>query len=601
MRPTVLLILSAIVLTLFGLSNTTTQAQTICPGALPSRLVVGEVARITPGDANNVRDQPSRQGNLVGQVPGEGVFTVLEGPVCADGFAWWRINYLYAVEGWTVEGSATEYFTERITPGATPTPLPTATATFTPSPTSPPTATFTPSLTPTITLTPSNTPVPTNIATINNPFHNPTLSVANKLQAGQQARVSRRDNPLAMRSEPSWNAEIIDRLEHGTLITLLDEPVEADGFRWWPVGLDSGRIGWVTEGSNSATFFPTLAPLCPEEHVAAARLLFYYTDPALGAPNLYTSTLDGESVCNVTYQAVGGPFAPLLTGFAAFSPDGSQIAIATGSVRPNGPNIIYGSGDSVGVEIWQADGSGYTTLLEDMYVTELAWSPDGEQIAVSALLPNQRSPQIWAVRANGDGLRVLTSQNAIHRNPQWSPDSERVMYVRLRENGNNINHAVGMIGFDLSRPQAIETLGTVMAGAWSPDSAEAAIYYQDERIDIIDAATGEVQRSIPTETQTFGPAYLYWLTEDEPFWLLAARTGAVKAIYALDGTPGEPILSDLSCAELFRAQPTIVQDEDGLIYVATRDCLLTVEKITLESPGQLLPYLPEGATRFAVR
>lgn len=601
MRLTVLLVLSAIVLALFGLPNTTTQAQAICPGALPSRLVVGEVARITPGDANNVRDQPSRQGNLVGQVPGEGVFTVLEGPVCADGLAWWRINYLYAVEGWTVEGSATEYFTEPITPGATPTPQPTATSTFTPSPTSPPTATFTATLVPTITLTPTITPIPTNIATINNPFHNPTLRVVNKLQAGARVRVSRRDDPLAMRSEPSWNAEIIDRLEHGTLITLLDEFVEANGFRWWPVGLDSGRIGWVTEGFNSATFFPTIAPLCPEEHVAAARLLFYYTDPALGAPNLYTSTLDGESVCNVTYQAVGGSFEPLLTGFAAFSPDGSQIAIATGSVRPNGPNVVYGSGDSVGVEIWQADGSGYTTLLEDMYVTELAWSPDGERIAVSALLPNQLSPQIWGVRANGDGLRVLTSQNAIHRSPQWSPDGERVMYTRLRENGSDTTHAVGMIGFDLSRPQAIETLGTVMAGAWSPDSAQAAIYYQDDRIDIIDAASGEVERSIPTETETFGPAHLYWPTEDGALWLLAARTGAVKAIYALDAATGEASLSDLTCEELFSTRPTITQDDDGFIYMASRDCLLMLEEIMLDTPGQPLPFLPEDATRFAVR
>src|SRR5690606_25315999 len=64
-----------------------------CAGAPMPRLSVGAQARVLPGDANNVRDSASRSGALVGSIPGGGVFTVLEGPVCADGFNWWGVEY----------------------------------------------------------------------------------------------------------------------------------------------------------------------------------------------------------------------------------------------------------------------------------------------------------------------------------------------------------------------------------------------------------------------------------------------------------------------------------------------------------------------------
>lgn len=81
-----------------------------CPDSLPPRLTVGEAARVTPGDANNVRTSADSSAELVGQIPGSSVFTVLSGPDCADGFTWWRVRY-GDLEGWTVEGSS-EYWLE---------------------------------------------------------------------------------------------------------------------------------------------------------------------------------------------------------------------------------------------------------------------------------------------------------------------------------------------------------------------------------------------------------------------------------------------------------------------------------------------------------
>ncbi|MBC8098575.1 MAG: hypothetical protein H7Y11_03975, partial [Armatimonadetes bacterium] len=94
-------------------------AQTDCPDTLPSRLVVGQQGRVLPGSSNNVRDQAARAGAQVGQIPGEAVFDVLEGPVCADGFAWWQVDYEGMV-GWTVEAIAEDYAVESLAPIDTP-------------------------------------------------------------------------------------------------------------------------------------------------------------------------------------------------------------------------------------------------------------------------------------------------------------------------------------------------------------------------------------------------------------------------------------------------------------------------------------------------
>jgi hypothetical protein len=82
-----------------------------CPGFIESRLVIGEQGRVSPGDPNNFRANPGTAGAAIGQIPGAGVFTVLDGPVCVDNFAWWQVNYNGMI-GWTAEGMGQEYWLE---------------------------------------------------------------------------------------------------------------------------------------------------------------------------------------------------------------------------------------------------------------------------------------------------------------------------------------------------------------------------------------------------------------------------------------------------------------------------------------------------------
>jgi hypothetical protein len=83
----------------------------VCNPAMPSRLIVGQQARVTPGIPNNLRAQAGSSGQLLGEIPAGGIFRVLAGPSCASGVAWWQVDYNGLV-GWTGEGADGDYWLE---------------------------------------------------------------------------------------------------------------------------------------------------------------------------------------------------------------------------------------------------------------------------------------------------------------------------------------------------------------------------------------------------------------------------------------------------------------------------------------------------------
>ena len=82
---------------------------TICEGFIESRLVVGQNAYEVTGTASNLRSGPGVSYEQIGQIPGSATFAVLQGPVCADGYAWWQIDYEGNI-GWTAEGEGETYW-----------------------------------------------------------------------------------------------------------------------------------------------------------------------------------------------------------------------------------------------------------------------------------------------------------------------------------------------------------------------------------------------------------------------------------------------------------------------------------------------------------
>jgi hypothetical protein len=86
-----------------------------CPNLLPSRVSVGSTARVTPGDPNRLRSDPTTSGAIMGEIPGGAEFYIFNGPICDDaaGIVWWQVGYNNLI-GWTAESQGDTYFVEPI-------------------------------------------------------------------------------------------------------------------------------------------------------------------------------------------------------------------------------------------------------------------------------------------------------------------------------------------------------------------------------------------------------------------------------------------------------------------------------------------------------
>jgi len=89
-----------------------------CPNAPPTRLIVHERARVATEDPRpvNMRSQPGTDNDRIAQIASNEVFFVLEGPICSERYAWYRIDYNDMI-GWIAEGDNTSYYVEVFPPG----------------------------------------------------------------------------------------------------------------------------------------------------------------------------------------------------------------------------------------------------------------------------------------------------------------------------------------------------------------------------------------------------------------------------------------------------------------------------------------------------
>jgi serine/threonine-protein kinase len=94
-----------------------------CPGALPTRLAVGDTARVINYQLN-VRAGPSTSDPIVRRLDPDRTMEILDGPVCNGGQLWYYIlsetirprdgSQPYQAEGWLVEESGGAYYLEPV-------------------------------------------------------------------------------------------------------------------------------------------------------------------------------------------------------------------------------------------------------------------------------------------------------------------------------------------------------------------------------------------------------------------------------------------------------------------------------------------------------
>lgn len=82
---------------------------TACTNALPSRLYAGARGIVIDEFPNTLRSSATVSSANIGSIPPYGYFYVINGPICADGFVYWQVNY-QGIIGWTAESNAVEYW-----------------------------------------------------------------------------------------------------------------------------------------------------------------------------------------------------------------------------------------------------------------------------------------------------------------------------------------------------------------------------------------------------------------------------------------------------------------------------------------------------------
>lgn len=463
-----------------------------CPGAPLPRLMMGAEGRVLPGDANNVRDAAARSGTKVGEIPGGEVFSVLDGPVCADGLNWWRVTY-GDLTGWTVEGQGSDYWVE-----------------------------------------PLNFVQPTETPGVPwlNPYRTPQRPVANALSVGIAARVQTMDDtPLPVYAAPG-EATPSHELPSGTPVTLTEEGTNG----WWRVESEDGVTGWVREAvertGTVARMSPTLAPICAHTE---DRVLFLGSDPALGV-NLYSVELDGRHLCNLSFglQQEFGAFA--------WSSDGQWIAY-TAAVERGTPGY-YGYLD---LYIESVDGRVLRRLTFGQHVSLVAWLPDGTGIVAAMDGAERGTRAIRLIAPDGSSERTVWTTNQHLVGMRLSPDGSQVAIIEQEFSGTRSKVQVVDVAISESHEVFSSPWQTVGLN-WSPDAGHlvASVHLAggEPALIEIDVANATYEELVPegTASATYSPdgtRIAYWFTVNfapRSVKIYDRATGELTTLASIPGT-----------------------------------------------------------------
>jgi Tol biopolymer transport system component len=184
---------------------------------------------------------------------------------------------------------------------------------------------------------------------------------------------------------------------------------------------------------------------------------------------------DGRRIGFTRPPAVPGGFPDLYVVLAAGGEARRVVRTRQFSWSPDGRRFAFLDllGARTSISTIGADGRGRRRLtrpLAGFEDREPAWSPDGRRVAFVRSGPCGRSVcgALYAVNADGSGLRRLARRESVIGTPSWSPDGRRIVFSVCCGGGAYV------VGADGRSPRRIVRDGTFYA-SWSPNGRWIAL------------------------------------------------------------------------------------------------------------------------------
>jgi Tol biopolymer transport system component len=190
-------------------------------------------------------------------------------------------------------------------------------------------------------------------------------------------------------------------------------------------------------------------------------------------------------------------FAGATAGLNQASGDGRTTAqVPTGGGLITFGGVRWGASVSPRIYLVRADGGGLRRLTSAANVEDVdpAWRPDGSQIAFTRR--DGRGWRLYLMSADGRRIRAISPTFSDARAPAWSPDGRRLAFVWLPlhvPRTGSLSEQIAVINADGSGLRVLTRTATFKGGAeypaWSPDGR--AILF-DARTSLAEKARADV-------------------------------------------------------------------------------------------------------------
>ena len=167
---------------------------------------------------------------------------------------------------------------------------------------------------------------------------------------------------------------------------------------------------------------------------------------------------------------------------------------------PDGRSILFT--DESSLFRIDADGANLKTVWEAPgYVSEPAFSPDGQELTIAVWQPSERLTHLWRLKADGSNahpLDVSWPRTADQYSGQWTPDGRHFIFLSSREGNSNAYEVVPPRWFTFwQKPTAVRITGNqvnIDAAVPARDSKSLFVLgkLEEGAMQVLDPATGKL-------------------------------------------------------------------------------------------------------------